>query len=98
MGVAAFMAQLLTVHRMVAANEPLQISQAFAAAQDAQHHDKQRLPGGVRTPRRIRESGIALRKLIKSRSVAAESIPGKMTGFSTNPTHADSSGLSTYDT
>ena len=39
-----------------------------------------RYQAGIRIPRRIRESGIALRKLIRLRSVAAEMLSGTRRG------------------
>ena len=49
-----------------------------------------RYQAGMRTPRRIRASGIALRKLIRSRSVAAEQVSRteKEQARSANPTLA----------
>ena len=49
-----------------------------------------RYQAGIRIPRRSRTSGIALRKLIRSRSVAAEAVSGteKEQDHSVNPTPA----------
>jgi len=41
-----FNLQLLAKHRMVAPSETLQISQAFAAAQDAEHGHQKQVPSG----------------------------------------------------
>lgn len=61
---------------MVPAWKALQIPQALALDQDAEHGYQEQVPAGMRTPRRMRASGIAVRKLIRSRSVAAAALSG----------------------
>jgi hypothetical protein len=55
----------------------LQIPEALAFAQDPiSTATSSRKQAGMRTPRRMRAPGIALRKLIRSRSMAAETLWG----------------------
>ena len=57
---------------VVADGEPLEIKKALAAAKDAENSDQEEVPGrDARIPRRLRMSGMARKKLIRSRSVAA---------------------------
>jgi hypothetical protein len=51
----------------------LQIAKALILTQNFQH-DYQQYQAGIRMPRRIRKSGIAFRRLIRSKSVTAETL------------------------
>jgi len=54
-------AQGLGQHSVVTPSKTLQIPEALAFAQDAEHCHQQEVPGRDANPRRIRASGIALR-------------------------------------
>jgi hypothetical protein len=58
-----------------AGEQNAQIPHALALAEDPEHrHQEHRYQPRMRTLRRMRASGLALRKLIRSRSVAAEAV------------------------
>lgn len=68
-------------HSVMVPRNTVQIAEALALAQDTEHHHQQQVPGrDAHTLQHPGASGIDLRKLIRKRLVAAETLLGTERG------------------